>query len=165
MRKPGIALSLKRSSAALPFLNLHLIPTRSFIACAGGMGTLEELCTFINQRTLQKHRKPVALLNTRGFYNPLLQLFAHMIAEGFTAPPIECLIVEDDVTVLLDKVRHCKAVACKTETMKLYPINSSHVQVQTKFHSCCAPAGASSNGVGRVAQRLRRNLFHIHPSL
>ena len=93
------------------------------------MGTLEELFTFISQRTLQKHRKPVALLNTRGFYNPLLQLFAHMIAEGFNAPPIECLIVEDDVTVLLDKVRHCKAVACKTETMKLYPINSSHVQV------------------------------------
>ncbi len=44
-----------------------------------------------------------------------------MIAEGFTAP-IDCLIVEDDVTVLLDKVRHCKTVAFKTETMKLHPI-------------------------------------------
>ncbi len=57
------------------------------------------------QRQLGLHRKPIALLNTRGFYDALLQQFAHMIAEGFLpAAHIESLIVDDDVTSLLDKV-------------------------------------------------------------
>lgn len=59
------------------------------------------------QRQLGLHRKPIALLNTRGFYDALLQQFAHMIAEGFLpAAHIESLIVDDDVTSLLDKVLH-----------------------------------------------------------
>ena len=88
-----------------------MTPSRRIIACPGGLGTYEELITFLAQRYLKVHEKPVALLNTRGFFNPLLQMFAHTIAEGFCAPPIESLIVEDDVTVLLEKVRHCKIIA------------------------------------------------------
>ena len=59
------------------------------------------------QRQLGLHRKPIALLNTRGFYDALLRQFAHMTAEGFLpAAHIESLIVDDDVTSLLDKVLH-----------------------------------------------------------
>ncbi len=83
------------------------VRTRSIITCPGGIGTFEELSEFMCQRQLGLHRKPIALLNTRGFYDALLQQFAHMIAEGFlTAVQIESLIVDDDVASLLDKVVH-----------------------------------------------------------
>ncbi len=76
----------------------------SVISCPGGLGTFEELSEFLCQRQLGLHQKPIALLNTRGFFNPLLQQFKHMTAEGFLPAAHLSLIVEDDVDTLLDKV-------------------------------------------------------------
>jgi predicted Rossmann-fold nucleotide-binding protein len=57
------------------------------------------------QRQLKIHNKPIALLNTRGFFDALLQQLQHMVQEGFLpASHIQSLIVEHDVAVLLDKV-------------------------------------------------------------
>lgn len=77
----------------------------SVITCAGGLGTLEELSEFLCQRQLGLHHKPIALLNTRGFFDPLLEQFEHMTREGFLpAAHVHALIVDADVTTLLDKV-------------------------------------------------------------
>ena len=46
-------------------------------------GTLEELLEVITWQTLGLHRKPVALLNTAGFYDPLLSFFDSASSEGF----------------------------------------------------------------------------------
>jgi predicted Rossmann-fold nucleotide-binding protein len=66
---------------------------------------LEELSEFLCQRQLGLHHKPIALLNTRGFFDPLLEQFEHMTREGFLpAAHVHALIVDADVTTLLDKV-------------------------------------------------------------
>jgi len=44
----------------------------AFIALAGGFGTLEELLEIITLKQLGYHNKPIAVLNTLGFYDPLI---------------------------------------------------------------------------------------------
>ncbi len=55
----------------------------AFIALPGGFGTLEELIEVITHRHLGFHAKPVVLVNTDGFYDPLLELFAHFVKHRF----------------------------------------------------------------------------------
>lgn len=54
-----------------------------FVAMPGGFGTLEELFEVLTWGQLGLHGKPVGLLNTEGFYNPLLALLDHMSGEAF----------------------------------------------------------------------------------
>jgi len=58
----------------------------AFIALPGGMGTLEELIEVITHRQLKFHDKPILIVNTNGFYDPLLALFAHYVAHQFAKP-------------------------------------------------------------------------------
>ena len=53
------------------------------IALPGGVGTLEEVLEAITWRQLGLVKVPIILLNTRGYYNPLLQMLSHAIDEGF----------------------------------------------------------------------------------
>ena len=57
-----------------------------FVALPGGFGTLEELFEVLTWGQLGLHSKPVALLNTLGFYDKLLALLNHMRAEAFLRP-------------------------------------------------------------------------------
>lgn len=57
-----------------------------FVALPGGFGTLEEVTEAITARYLGFHHKPIFFLNTRQFYNPLFELFAHFSREGFSQP-------------------------------------------------------------------------------
>jgi uncharacterized protein (TIGR00730 family) len=56
------------------------------IALPGGPGTLDELIEVLTWRHLGLHAKPAFLLNTGGYWAPLLALFEHMAAEGFVGP-------------------------------------------------------------------------------
>ncbi len=53
------------------------------VALPGGVGTLEEVLEAITWRQLGLAKMPIILLNTRGYYNPLLQMLGHAIDEGF----------------------------------------------------------------------------------
>jgi uncharacterized protein (TIGR00730 family) len=53
------------------------------IALPGGSGTLEELLEAISLKRLGIYLKPIVLVNTRGFYDPLLQLLDRCIHERF----------------------------------------------------------------------------------
>ena len=55
----------------------------AFIALPGGLGTFDELFEILTWRQLGFHSKPVALLNTLDYFNPLIQLCEHATAEGF----------------------------------------------------------------------------------
>ena len=55
----------------------------AFIALPGGFGTFEEFCEMITWSQLGIHRKPCGLLNVAGYYDPLLEMFDHAVAEGF----------------------------------------------------------------------------------
>jgi uncharacterized protein (TIGR00730 family) len=75
------------------------------IALPGGYGTLEEFFEMITWGQLRLHQKPVALLNTNGFYNPLIRQIEVMTTEGFLKESYrELLIVDDTVHHLLDKM-------------------------------------------------------------
>jgi uncharacterized protein (TIGR00730 family) len=55
----------------------------AFIALPGGLGTLEELAEILSSRKLRFHERPLVLLNTGGFYDPLVAQLARFVDEGF----------------------------------------------------------------------------------
>jgi len=67
-----------------------------FVALPGGMGTFEELCEILTWAQLGIHSKPVGLVNSAGYYEPLLTLFDHAVTEGFIAPTHRMLLKSAD---------------------------------------------------------------------
>jgi uncharacterized protein (TIGR00730 family) len=63
----------------------HLMLTRSdaAIALPGGSGTLEELLEAITLKRLGLYLNPIVLVNTRGFFAPLLALLGSAVEERF----------------------------------------------------------------------------------
>jgi uncharacterized protein (TIGR00730 family) len=63
----------------------HMMLTRSqgAIALPGGCGTLEELLEAITLKRLGLYLNPILLVNTRGFFDPLIELLARAIEERF----------------------------------------------------------------------------------
>jgi len=55
----------------------------AFVALPGGIGTMEEIVEIMTWAQLGRHAKPIAFLNTLGFWDPMLKLLDHMRAEGF----------------------------------------------------------------------------------
>ena len=53
------------------------------VALPGGTGTFEELLEAITLRKLGLHRHPIVIVNTKGFYTPLLALLETAVGEGF----------------------------------------------------------------------------------
>lgn len=60
----------------------------SFVALPGGVGTLEELVEQLTWAQLGRHRKPIAIANVGGFWDPLRVLLDHMREEGFIRPEL-----------------------------------------------------------------------------
>lgn len=74
-----------------------------FIAMPGGVGTLDELFEIITWRVLDLHAKPIGLLDTDGYWAPLVGLLDHMVAERFLdAPSRDVVLRAPDPASLLD---------------------------------------------------------------
>jgi uncharacterized protein (TIGR00730 family) len=58
----------------------------AIVALPGGAGSLDELFEVLTWRQLGLHRKPVYLLNVSGYWDPLLALIEHVIANAFADP-------------------------------------------------------------------------------
>jgi uncharacterized protein (TIGR00730 family) len=58
----------------------------AFIAMPGGLGTLEELAEVATWSQLGLHRKPIALLDIDGFWDPLVGLLDRMVDVGLLKP-------------------------------------------------------------------------------
>ncbi|MCF8225273.1 MAG: TIGR00730 family Rossman fold protein [Bacteroidales bacterium] len=58
----------------------------AIIAMPGGVGTLEELLEAITLKQLGQFLKPIIILNTNGFYDPLISHFQLMIDQNFMRP-------------------------------------------------------------------------------
>ena len=54
-----------------------------YIALPGGYGTWDELFETVTWGQTGAHAKPVGLLNTKGYYAPLLAAIDHAVTEGF----------------------------------------------------------------------------------
>lgn len=73
----------------------------AFIAMPGGFGTLEELFEVVSWVQLGIYLKPVGLLNTSGFYDPLLNMVEHCIETEFIKPKYRDLIIADETPATL----------------------------------------------------------------
>ncbi len=81
----------------------------AFIAMPGGYGTLEELFEAVTWTQLNYHRKPVGLLNMRGYFDLLLQWLDRSQADGFIGPLQRQLMVADtDPEALLEALTHVR---------------------------------------------------------
>lgn len=77
----------------------------AFVALAGGFGTADELFEILTWKQLKLHAKPIGLLNTNGFFDPLLMWIAAAIGEGFVKEKYRGdLLVENDVQQLLERL-------------------------------------------------------------
>jgi uncharacterized protein (TIGR00730 family) len=77
----------------------------AFIALPGGFGTFEELFEVVTWAQLGLHAKPIGVLNVDGFFDGLLALVDHAIAEGFILPGQRALLVEaPTAAALLDRL-------------------------------------------------------------
>lgn len=78
----------------------------AFVALPGGAGTLEEWFEVFTWAQIGYHNKPCAFLNTNGYYTPLLELFDHMVEQGFASPDSkDLIIIEDDPKKLLEQIK------------------------------------------------------------
>jgi hypothetical protein len=67
----------------------------AFIAMPGGYGTFEEFCEILTWTQLGLQRKPCGLLNVEGYYDHLLKLFDHAVAEQFVKPVHRQMVLDD----------------------------------------------------------------------
>ena len=62
----------------------------------GGAGSLDEIFEALTWRQLGLHAKPILVLNTEGFWTPLLELVDHVVEEGFAAPSLRGFLMSAD---------------------------------------------------------------------
>ena len=67
----------------------------AFIALPGGMGTFEELCEILTWAQLGLHRKPCALWNIAGYYDPFIVLLDNAVGERFLCPEHRALLLTE----------------------------------------------------------------------
>jgi hypothetical protein len=81
----------------------------AYISLPGGLGTFEELFEVASWAQLGIHKKPIGLLNVRGYYNPFIELLKHAVQEGFMKESnLELFIVESVPEVLLERLANYK---------------------------------------------------------
>ena len=74
-----------------------------FIALPGGFGTFDELFEIVTWAQLGLHQKPVGLVNSAGYFDPLLRFLRHASTEGFIrASHLDLLQQEAEPGRLLD---------------------------------------------------------------
>jgi uncharacterized protein (TIGR00730 family) len=67
----------------------------AFIALPGGFGTMDEFFEILTWSQLGIHGKPSGLLNVSGYYDSLLAMLDHAVAERFLRPAHRDLVIAD----------------------------------------------------------------------
>ena len=82
----------------------------AFVALPGGIGTLEELVEQLTWAQLGRHKKPILILNIKGFWDPLCALLDHMRRLDFIRLELGItLLVADKPEDVLPKLRAAAA--------------------------------------------------------
>lgn len=103
LRKLTLVDSMSRRKEMLRE-NAHAV-----VALPGGIGTIEELIETYTLKRLGLYPGTIILLNLDGFFNPLLQLFAHLVSEKMLNRNwSDALIVVEDVSGLVNEIEKCK---------------------------------------------------------
>lgn len=76
------------------------------VVLPGGAGSLDEFFEILTWRQLGLHEKRIVLLNTNGYWDPLLDLMKHVVAQGFADQSILDFVgVVADVPALQSDLR------------------------------------------------------------
>jgi hypothetical protein len=82
----------------------------AFCVLPGGLGTLDEAIEIITWKQLRLHDKPIILLNQSDYWDPLLALIAHQVAQGYVRPEHTKLFsVVGDVASVFEAARQAPA--------------------------------------------------------
>ena len=57
--------------------------SEAFMVLPGGIGTYEEFFEMLTLKQLGRHNKPMVMLNTRGYYDPMAAMLQNTVDEGF----------------------------------------------------------------------------------
>jgi uncharacterized protein (TIGR00730 family) len=88
----------------------------AFVALPGGIGTLEELVEQLTWAQLGRHKKPILILNIRGFWDPLCALLDHMRGMAFIRAELGvALLVAVTPEEILPKLRKAAAQVSESE--------------------------------------------------
>jgi len=78
-----------------------LMNANAVVVLPGGAGSLDELFEALTWRQLKLHEKPVFVVNTNGYWDPLLGMIDHMIDQGFADASLrDYVTVVEDVAAL-----------------------------------------------------------------
>lgn len=74
----------------------------AFLMLPGGIGTFEEFFEILTWAALGLHNKPIGILNVAGYFDPLLRMLDHAVAEKFLRPNhLELLVISDDPEAII----------------------------------------------------------------
>src|ERR1700693_4260157 len=95
----------------------------AFVALPGGIGTLEEVVEHLTWVQLGRHKKPVLIANINGYWDPLLELLAHMRAQNFVPPALRVdFLVATRVEDILPKMREAARDVTEAEKTMAVPV-------------------------------------------
>lgn len=78
----------------------------AIVVLPGGAGSLDEFFEVLTWRQIGLHKKPIYLLDTDGYWQPLIALMDHVIAQGFAEDAMRSyFITVADVSALEAKLR------------------------------------------------------------
>ena len=87
-------------------LKMHEL-SEGILMLPGGFGTLEEFFEMLTWSQLGLHRYPIAILNTNGFYDELLQMLGKMVEKGFVSKEnYHSILVDTNIPTLLEKMKN-----------------------------------------------------------
>ena len=78
-----------------------------FIVSPGGIGTFEEFFEILTLKQLGRLSKPIAILNTDGYYDSLLEMLRHTAETNFMSEKNFALFfVSDDIDKVIDYIEN-----------------------------------------------------------
>jgi uncharacterized protein (TIGR00730 family) len=93
-----------------------------FVALPGGIGTLEEVVEQLTWVQLGRHKKPILIANINGYWDPLLELLAHMQAQNFIPPALRVdYLVADKIEDIVPKMREAARHVAEVEKTMVVP--------------------------------------------
>ena len=90
--------------------------SEAFMVLPGGIGTYEEFFEMLTLKQLGRHNKPMVMLNTRGYYDPMAAMLQNTVDEGFmSADCLELYGVCNSPAEALDYILNAKLVTGSIE--------------------------------------------------
>jgi predicted Rossmann-fold nucleotide-binding protein len=75
----------------------------AFLILPGGVGTYEEFFEALAARLVGEHTKPLGIVNTAGYFDPLLDMLAHGVEHRFIKPAVRQLVhIHADPIAVID---------------------------------------------------------------